>query len=162
MPSPINLLDMTTRFAVAIILAAILGFERVLAGKPAGMRTYAMVAIGSCAFIVADILASAGIFNFPGANPIVVEQAVVSGIGFIGAGLIIFQQNKVSGVTTAAGLWVAAALGVAAGFGFYTLALVITIAALIIFTVLKFFEKRLGAYFAYSSEDENENAPQAK
>ena len=145
--------DIIVRLLVAIALGAVLGLERTFAGKPAGMRTYAMAAIGACSFIIADLLASTSIFNVPGSNPIVIEQAVISGIGFIGAGLVIFQNNKVLGVTTAAGLWVAAAIGIASGFGYFTLAILSTGAAMLVFTVLKFIENALDRRFAYKGLD---------
>ena len=135
--------EIIVRVAIALGLGAIIGLERTFAGKGAGMRTYAMVSLGACSFIIADLLASAGVFNVPGANPIVIEQAVISGIGFIGAGLVIFQNNKITGLTTAAGLWVAAGVGIASGFGFTTLALIGTIAALTVFVIFWFIERGL-------------------
>ena len=137
--------EIIVRVAIALGLGAIIGLERTFAGKGAGMRTYAMVSLGACSFIIADLLASAGVFNVPGANPIVVEQAVISGIGFIGAGLIGLHGTQVSGLTTAAGIWIAAVIGIAVGFGFYVLAGFATFLTLFLFSAMWYWERKFKA-----------------
>ena len=96
------------RILIAGLLGGLIGFEREIRAKEAGVRTHFIVALGSALFMIISQYAFAG--RFDAAR---VAAQVVSGIGFIGAGVIIFQKNVVRGVTTAAGLWVAAAVGLA-------------------------------------------------
>jgi putative Mg2+ transporter-C (MgtC) family protein len=117
--------------------------QRSLVGKMAGMRTYALVSLGSSLFVVVSQLVSgqfAGVTNF---DPLRVASQVVVGIGFLGAGLIVKKENNLSGLTTAAGLWVSAGIGMACGFGLYFVALVATILILLVFTVLWYIENSL-------------------
>ncbi len=144
-------LDIILRMSTAIGLGMVLGLERTLAGKTAGMRTYSMITLGSTIFILISEVVISTLSSALIASPLAVATSVVSGIGFIGAGLIIFQGNKISGLTTAAGLWVAAGVGMACGFGLYTLATIATIGAMIIFTIMWFIEDILKKY-SYSLE----------
>ena len=105
------------RLLAAGLLGGIIGLEREFRAKEAGVRTHFIVALGSALFMMISQFAFSG--RFDAAR---VAAQVVSGIGFIGAGVIIFQKNVVRGVTTAAGLWVAAAIGLACGAGMYWLA----------------------------------------
>ena len=105
------------RLALAALLGALIGLEREFRAKEAGFRTHFIVALGSALFMMISQFAFNG--RFDAAR---VAAQVVSGIGFIGAGVIIFQKNVVRGVTTAAGLWVAAASGLACGAGMYVVA----------------------------------------
>jgi putative Mg2+ transporter-C (MgtC) family protein len=109
------------QLTVAFFLGALLGLERLLARKEAGMRTFGIVAIASCLFVVVgEIVAHTyvGMFNL---DPLRMASAVVTGIGFIGAGLIIFQ-HELKGLTTAATLWAASAIGITVGFKLYAIA----------------------------------------
>lgn len=135
-------IDMFAKLALALVLGAVLGFERVTAGKEAGMRTFGLVSVGSCLFIIigetiVGRYAEGQIFD-----PLRVASAIISGIGFIGAGLIIFQ-HELKGLTTAAVLWVASGIGVAVGFGLYTLAVFTTSLALFVLVGLWFIERTL-------------------
>lgn len=105
------------RIIVAGLLGGLIGLEREIRAKEAGLRTHFIVALGSALFMIISQYAFTG--RFDAAR---VAAQVVSGIGFIGAGVIIFQKNVVRGVTTAAGLWVAAAIGLACGAGMYPVA----------------------------------------
>ena len=105
------------RIFVAGLLGGAIGFEREFRAKEAGVRTHFIVALGSTLFMIISQYAFTGQFDHAR-----VAAQVVSGIGFIGAGVIIFQKNVVRGVTTAAGLWVAAAIGLACGAGMYAVA----------------------------------------
>ncbi|MBQ8060381.1 MAG: MgtC/SapB family protein [Bacteroidales bacterium] len=104
------------RIFVAGILGGVIGFEREFRAKEAGVRTHFIVALGSALFMIISQYAFKGQFDHAR-----VAAQVVSGIGFIGAGVIIFQKNVIRGITTAAGLWVAAAIGLACGAGMYSL-----------------------------------------
>ena len=109
--------NLILRILIAGLLGGLIGFEREIRAKEAGVRTHFIVALGSALFMIISQFAFSG--RFDAAR---VAAQVVSGIGFIGAGVIIFQKNVVRGVTTAAGLWVAAAVGLACGAGMYSVA----------------------------------------
>jgi putative Mg2+ transporter-C (MgtC) family protein len=129
-------LEALVRLALAGILGALVGYERQVRHRPAGLRTYILVSLGACLFTIVSIL------GFPGSDTSRVAAQIVTGIGFIGAGTIIQAQAQaqpgpaVRGVTTAAGIWAIAAVGMAAGTGLYVLAIVTAIAA---FLVLRYF-----------------------
>ena len=120
-------LDITLRLAVAMLLGGVIGFEREYRAKDAGFRTHFLVALGSALFCIVSQYG----FGFELKDSSRVAAQVVSGIGFLGAGTIIFQKNVVRGLTTAAGLWVTAAIGLACGTGMYLPAVVTTLMVLI-------------------------------
>ena len=141
-----TVLSLIIKLVIAIILGAALGMERTLAKKTAGMRTYALVSLGSALFVIIADLASQMYLNnswTTGLDPLRIASQVIVGIGFLGAGLIIVKDDKLHGLTTAAGLWVAAGIGMASGLGFYLLALIVTILTLLIFTVFWHIEQNL-------------------
>ena len=109
--------DLILRLFLGGMMGGLIGLEREFRAKEAGLRTHFIVALGSALFMMISQYAFSG--RFDAAR---VAAQVVSGIGFIGAGVIIFQKNVVRGVTTAAGLWVAAAIGLACGAGMYVVA----------------------------------------
>ena len=111
------------RLFVAGLLGGLIGLEREFRAKEAGVRTHFIVALGSALFMVISEFA----FDGKQHDAARVAAQVVSGIGFIGAGVIIFQRNVVRGITTAAGLWVAAAIGLACGDGMYPVAIAATV-----------------------------------
>ena len=130
---------MIFKLALAVLLGAVVGFEREYVGKAAGLRTFSLVSLGSCLF---TILSAWGFTQFSGMpgftfDPSRIAAQVTVGIGFLGAGLIIFRGFRVEGLTTAAGLWVSAAIGMAVALGFYVLSFVTAILVLIIFFFLK-------------------------
>jgi putative Mg2+ transporter-C (MgtC) family protein len=102
------------RLSVAMLLGALLGYERESVGASAGLRTHMLVSMGSAMFVLIPIQAG---MDAPGLSRVL--QGVTSGIGFLGAGAILKQtdRNNVRGLTTAAGIWLTAAVGVAAGLG---------------------------------------------
>lgn len=130
---------MTSEYILTIFIAAILGgaigLEREYRSKEAGFRTHFLVGLGSALFMVLSIHGFDGLHGEPGIiiqrDPARMAAQVVSGIGFIGAGTIIFQKNVVKGLTTAAGLWVTSAIGMTAGVGMYALATAATVMVLI-------------------------------
>jgi len=130
------------------------GLERTVAGKHAGMRTYALVSLGSCLFIVVGTLASFELSVFNGLNPLVVASNIILGVGFIGAGLAVFRNNGAAHVelTTAAGIWVVAAVGMAAGFGFFSIAAVSAVLAVLVFSVLLRLENMIRRRFGTELE----------
>ncbi len=126
--------DFIVRLILAAILGALLGLERSLAGKHAGIRTYALVSMGSCLFTVAGVLAAYDLAVFASINPLQLAGFVIVGIGFIGSGLAVVG-NHVE-LTTATGIWVAAGIGLSAGLGYWGLATAATILGLLIFSLL--------------------------
>lgn len=145
--------DMTTfiQLIVALGLGIILGAERTFAGKTAGMRTYALVSMGSCMLVVISqlVLAHAGV----GFDPLHLAAGVVTGIGFLGAGLIVVKDSTPNGLTTAAGLWVASGIGIAVGYGFYPLALFATSITYLVFTFMWSLERRLKDLADHTTEE---------
>jgi putative Mg2+ transporter-C (MgtC) family protein len=123
---------MTTQYILHIFVAAFLGgaigLEREYRDKAAGFRTHFLVGLGAALFMILSAHGFDAIVGTPGIrlDPSRIASQVVTGIGFIGAGTIIFQKHAVKGLTTAAGLWVTAAIGMCAGAGMYVLAAVAT------------------------------------
>ncbi len=121
-----TLIESVLCLILAIVLGAIVGIEREITHKPAGLRTHMLVSLGSCLFTIVSL------YEF-GVDPARIAAGIVTGIGFIGAGTIIAEQDKVVGITTASSLWVTAAIGLTAGVGNHPLAIVAT---LLVFLVL--------------------------
>ena len=112
--------ELIVRLLLAVVLGILVGVEREISHKPAGLRTHALVSLGACLFTVISIY----YFNM---DPARVAAGIVAGIGFIGGGSIIATKGQVQGITTAASLWCVAAIGLAAGVGAYVLAVVSTV-----------------------------------
>ena len=129
---------------LALVLGALIGVERELAKKTAGVRTYSLVSLGSALFSIISLHAlefnNIAAINF---DPTRIAAQIVVGVGFIGGGLIIFDQTKITGVTTAAGLWIAAAIGMAVGFRFYYLSIAASVLAIFIFIILWVLEEKI-------------------
>ncbi len=143
----INLDPMTaqlaTQLAIAAVLGGVLGIERRFRRKPAGLRTYALVSMGSCLFVVLSLF-GLGDFQYASSlDPSRVLSQIIVGVGFLGAGIIFQSREEVHGLTTAAGLWVTAGIGAAVGLGLYELAAITTVISLLIFFVLFFFESKI-------------------
>ena len=109
---------------LAVALGALVGIEREMTAKPAGLRTHMLVSLGACLFTVVSVS-----FEI---DPARIAAGIVAGIGFIGAGTIWAEKDKVKGITTAASLWATAAIGLTAGIGDYPLAAVVTVLVVII------------------------------
>jgi putative Mg2+ transporter-C (MgtC) family protein len=140
MTNTIPFLSYALPLLIAMGLGMALGVERFIAGKSAGMRTYALIALGSALFVtISQVVADANpSFTY---DPLRIAAQVVAAAGFLGVAAIFHKDNQVSGVTTASGLWVASGIGMACGFGLYQIALFVTILSLVIFIFLWFFEK---------------------
>lgn len=122
--------QMLLRLVVAVVLGALVGYERERKGKPAGVRTHGMVCLGAALFTVVSIYG----FGLSG-DPTRVAAMIVSGIGFLGAGAVLHQRESVHGLTTAASLWVTAAIGLAVGVGMIGMSFMTTI---LVFLLLRF------------------------
>ena len=125
------------------VLGGLIGFEREYRSKEAGLRTHFLVALGSALFMIISQYGFQGVQagRFDVAR---VAAQVVTGIGFIGAGVIIFQKNSLRGLTTAAGLWVTAAIGLGCGGGMYIISTVATVLVLLVLEVMHYFLPQFG------------------
>ncbi|MBN1693555.1 MAG: MgtC/SapB family protein [Dehalococcoidales bacterium] len=131
-------LEMVLRLLLATFLGAVVGLQRQLSGKEAGLRTNMLICLGSSLFTVLSIYA------FPGSDPARIAAGVAAGIGFIGAGVILYRTGgEVSGLTTAATIWAVAGVGIASGAGLYYIAPAATVLVLIIL-MLPHVKKRAG------------------
>lgn len=140
--------NLMLRIIVGGILGGLIGLEREYRAKEAGFRTHFLVALGSTLLTVISAYGYDTILQlYPKASfdPTRITAQIVSGIGFIGAGIIIFQKNAVHGLTTAAGLWVTSAIGIAAGVGHYDFAVASTVMVLLALEALNFVIHRFGA-----------------
>jgi len=130
-----NMLDITLRLLLAIALGGIIGLEREASQKPAGLRTHILISVSAAMMMVLSQLMLAG-KETAGSDMLRVAAAVITGMGFIGAGTIIQSQGMVHGLTTASTLWTVAGLGLVVGAGYYLVALlfsVLVIATLVLF-----------------------------
>jgi putative Mg2+ transporter-C (MgtC) family protein len=128
-------LEILESLLLAVALGAIVGIEREYAHRPAGLRTHMLVCLGSCLFTIMS--------SSFGGQPAQVAGGIVAGIGFIGAGTIWAEKDKVKGITTASSLWATSAIGLTIGIGDFPLAITVT---LIVFVILasRILFRRLG------------------
>lgn len=147
MPLYLSNLELIVRLVAALAFGGLMGAQRVMAHKKAGIRTYALVSMGAALFTLVSQLVA---IQYPGAAVDVARIAsqIVVGVGFLGGGLIIFKGTQLNGLTTAAGLWVAAGVGMAAGFGYYLISLIASLLTLFVFTVLWNVEQEVKEYSA--------------
>jgi putative Mg2+ transporter-C (MgtC) family protein len=109
-------LELVGRLILATFLGFLIGLERELAGQPAGERTHALASLGAATFALISVSA------FPGSDPARVAAGVVTGLGFLGAGMILKEgEERIHGLTTAAGIWAVGGIGLAVGAGLYLL-----------------------------------------
>ena len=120
---------------IAALLGAIVGYERLKEGKEAGLRTHALTALGAALFTIVSVI-NFGITD----SSARIMAAIITGIGFIGAGTIIFNKERIRGLTTAASLWVVAGIGVAVAFNYYILAVSTSI---LVFFILRLKDSRI-------------------
>lgn len=124
--------ELARRLILAAVLGAVLGLEREVRQKTAGLRTNILIAVGAAVFTLMSIEMAAG----TAADPARIAAQIVTGVGFLGAGAIMRTRVGVQGLTTAATVWVNAAVGVAAGGGRYHLALIATAVTMIVLLVI--------------------------
>lgn len=140
--------EIYTRLIVTMVLSGLIGMEREYHHKPAGLRTNVMVGLGSCLMTLASIKGALLLPGFTG-DPTRIAAQIVTGIGFIGAGVILRPSSgrgQIIGLTTAATLWVVSGLGIAIGMGFYTEAITTTALVFFTFVVLSKVVNRLRTY----------------
>lgn len=130
---------------ISLALGLIIGLERTIAGKSAGMRTHALVSVCSTLLVLISVY-MVEVVGVEYVDITRIAAAIVTGVGFLGAGLIIFREDHLSNLTTAAGIWLTSAIGIATGFGMYREALIATLFALFIFSGLSIIERGLKIY----------------
>lgn len=145
-------LDFIIRVSSALVLGFLLGLERELTNKYAGLRTHILVCLGACVFTIISIY---GFPSYATGDNVIVDQAtgirdtgrvaaqIVSGIGFIGAGAVLRNGPMIIGLTTAATLWISAAIGMTCGVGMYGLATLATLSSVAVLTIIRIFERRI-------------------
>lgn len=141
----IGFLPMVARLALAAALGVVIGLDRELRNRPAGLRTHMLVALAAAAFSVLafELSARAVDEGFDNVDPTRVLEAVTAGVAFLAAGSIIHARGQVHGVTTGAGLWLAGAIGTACGIGAFSVALVATVFGFFILAAIRTVEKWL-------------------
>ena len=122
------------RIFAALLVGGLIGVERGMKNRPAGLRTYMLVCVGSCLIMMTNQY----LFQVTGSgDPMRLGAQVVSGIGFLGAGtIVVTSHNQIKGLTTAAGLWASACIGLAIGIGLYEVAIIAGIGVFLVLTVL--------------------------
>ena len=150
----VNLVSTIVRLGLALILGGMLGMERGRKRRPAGLRTYMIVCIGSALVMVTSQYMMA---EFGTGDPARMGAQVISGIGFLGVGTIMITSRQVKGLTTAAGLWSSAAVGLALGVGFYEAAVIAGVTIYFVMNVLQHWDvhvhrkaKYMDIYLEYS------------
>ena len=144
--SEIPAMDMGIRLLSAAGLAFLLGLERELRGKPAGLRSHMLVSVGAAAFILIGLhilMTTANGDPSARIDPSRIVEGVIGGIGFLGAGSIIQSRGNIQGITTGASIWISGAIGVACGLGTLGLAGMVTALAFAIVVVLGLFEREV-------------------
>lgn len=143
-PWEIDAMQMSLRLLLAVVLGGMIGLEREHSNHAAGFRTHILVCVGSCLIMLLSIYGFSDFVNEPQVrvDPARLAAQVISGIGFLGAGAIIRNGLSVSGLTTAASLWVVAGIGLSTGAGFYYAAAISSVLVFIILRLLNVFEKR--------------------
>jgi len=154
MTPPLSDTELIQRLLLAALCGGLLGFERELKQKSAGLRTNMLIAIGSALFTLMSFELADGV----GADPTRIAAQIVTGIGFLGAGAIMRTNGGIQGLTTAATIWVNAAVGVAAGGGEYHLAFIATGVTLgvllLLYPLERVIDRRFGDRFADTDHGE--------
>ena len=133
--------EIILRILIALLFGGVIGLERQYHDKPAGFATNTLICVGSAVFALLSVLSA----YYLGGDPARIAAQIVAGVGFLGAGSILRDGNKISGLTTAAGIWLVAAVGMAVGYGQYFIGAVATASVLI----LQIFIRKLMTTFDY-------------
>jgi putative Mg2+ transporter-C (MgtC) family protein len=135
----------------AVLIGAMIGMERTFHGRPAGFRTHALVCVASSLLMIVTVFQGQWMHAIPiggiQTDPTRMAQGIMTGIGFLGAGVIFKEGLTVRGLTTAASIWVTSAIGILVGVGFYFLALLGAVATLLILSVFRYIESKLPSEF---------------
>ena len=147
-------LTITARVLAALLVGGVIGLERTFRGRPAGFRTHSLVCIASALLMLVTVYQSEWMTAVPAeairTDPTRMAQGIMTGIGFLGAGVIFKEGLTVRGLTTAASIWVTAAIGILVGIGFYVPAAVGTVATVVVLSAFRAIERRLPSeYYAH-------------
>lgn len=144
-PTVLELGAIAARLALAGFLSGIIGLEREVKDRPAGMRTYMMTAVAAALFAIITLEISYTLTEEETivADPLRVVEAITAGVAFLAAGTIIMRGRRVTGLTTGAGMWLSGAVGLACGLGLYAIAALATLVALFILIGVRAFENLL-------------------
>lgn len=149
--------EILTKLSLAVLFGLIIGVERLLGHKEAGMKTHAMVALGACLFVIISEMLADRYAGFGGFDASRIASQIIVGIGFLGAGSIILHDNRLTGLTTASGVWVTAGIGMAVGFGFYSLAVLATVYVMTIFILISLLERPVVKIINDKSKNQDTN-----
>lgn len=139
----VNTVSSVFKLGLSLVLGSIVGFERKRKGQSAGLRTFALIAMGATLAMILSIYVPQEYLGLKNGDPGRIAAQVISGIGFLGAGAIIQMKGSVKGLTTAAGIWMVATLGMAVGLGMYLVSIVATALILFILVQLEKIEHRV-------------------
>ncbi len=128
------------RLILSVFLSGLIGLERQIHRRTAGLRTHILVCLGSCLIMLTSLFVFDIYNGKTSLDPARIAAGVITGIGFLGAGAIIRDSENVKGLTTAASLWIVAAIGLSVGIGFYTASIITTALALIVLFFLRYVE----------------------
>jgi putative Mg2+ transporter-C (MgtC) family protein len=134
---------MIMRLLLTLLLSGLIGLERQVHRRDAGLRTHILVALGSCLIMLTSLYVFDIYKDQVALDPVRIAAGVVTGIGFLGAGTILREPDGVKGLTTAASLWVVAGIGLAVGVGFNRVAIYATVLVLIVLHFLRYLERPL-------------------
>lgn len=150
--------EIVFRLVCAVVIGGAIGLDRNLHGKPTGVKTLGLVALGASLVTMASLDFAFSQANYDSAAVSRTIQGVITGIGFLGAGVIVHDQSseRVHGLTTAASIWMTAALGIVCGMGSWQIAGIATAIVLILFIVGRPIEKMLHEHWLGKSDDERE------
>lgn len=146
-------LQIIIRLVLSVVLSGLIGLERQMHRRTAGLRTHILVCLGSCLIMLISLYIFEMYKNKVPLDPGRIAAGVITGIGFLGAGTIIRDREGVKGLTTAASLWVVAGIGLAVGCGFYNAGIYTAILALIVLLFLRYAE---GLFFGKKEKDNNQ------
>ena len=146
--------EIILKLLLAVGLGGLIGPERFIVHTEAGMKTHAIVALGSALFVVISeelmfLYGDIGSFD-----PTRIASQIIVGIGFLGAGSIMLQGSRIKGLTTASGLWLTAGIGMASGFGFTDIAIIATVLVLLVFTLMTILEKPISKLIGDNQEED--------
>lgn len=136
----LSIYEIIIRIIISLVLGGIIGYERENTGKAAGLRTHILVCIGSTIIMISNIMIFNEFHPYTTMDPTRLGAAVISGIGFLGAGTIIREGVNIQGLTTAASIWVVGCIGLSIGSGYYFLSVFATLCIFLILKVFGYFE----------------------
>jgi putative Mg2+ transporter-C (MgtC) family protein len=145
--------EISLRVFIALISGCVLGMEREIHHKPAGLRTHILVSLGSALFVLSSVHIFSSYPALGTFDPSRVAAGVVTGIGFLGAGAIMQTKHHIKGLTTAASIWVCSSLGIASGIGAYKVVVIGLAAAIIVLATFYRFESRLDSLENQKQDD---------